>query len=264
MAQTNRRHRPTADRVIRVVRSGGYTVLPNGILRDKRLSLKTKGLFAVILSLPQGWNFNVAGLATVAGCGRDAVRSALKELERAGYLTRSQAQGERGRFSGVIYTIRDRAEEPLPENPTAEKPTQDKKEKAKKEKRTPCSPPQAGDGQEEKHRGRDKTVPRWKPEQFARFWARYPRHEDRVSAVRVWNRLKPTEKEIDAIFRALDWQTADPNWPAPYACRYLRRRRWTDEPPGAQERGRPAARQLIGWRLVNIGGEEVLVPDGGQ
>lgn len=40
--------------MIRVVRSGGYTVLPNGILWDKRLSRKTKGLFAVILSLLQG------------------------------------------------------------------------------------------------------------------------------------------------------------------------------------------------------------------
>ena len=42
--------------VIRVQRSGGYTVLPNGILRDTGLSLKTKGLFAIILSLPEDWD----------------------------------------------------------------------------------------------------------------------------------------------------------------------------------------------------------------
>ena len=53
--------------MIRLQRSGGYTVLPNGILRDTNLSLKTKGLFAIILSLPEGWDYSVAGLATVAG-----------------------------------------------------------------------------------------------------------------------------------------------------------------------------------------------------
>lgn len=73
--------------MIRLQRSGGYTVLPNGILRDTNLSLKTKGLFAIILSLPEGWDYSVAGLATVAGCGRDAIRGALKEMETAGYLT---------------------------------------------------------------------------------------------------------------------------------------------------------------------------------
>ena len=52
--------------MIRLQRSGGYTVLPNGILRDTNLSLKTKGLFAIILSLPEGWDYSVAGLATVA------------------------------------------------------------------------------------------------------------------------------------------------------------------------------------------------------
>lgn len=70
--------------MIRLQRSGGYTVLPNGILRDTNLSLKTKGLFAIILSLPEGWDYSVAGLATVAGCGRDAIRGALKEMETAG------------------------------------------------------------------------------------------------------------------------------------------------------------------------------------
>ena len=82
--------------MIRLQRSGGYTVLPNGILRDTNLSLKTKGLFAIILSLPEGWDYSVAGLAAVVYCGRDAIRGALKEMETAGYLTRMRAHGEGG------------------------------------------------------------------------------------------------------------------------------------------------------------------------
>ena len=167
-----------AECVIQVRRRGkeGYTILPNAILRDKRLSLKTKGLFLIILSLPKEWDYSVAGLAIVAGCGRNAVQSALKEMEEAGYLTRSQAQGEGGKFTGVVYTIRDQSlieeeeeeeadagadgeekkeplsDQPLSENPTAddpamENPTQYKKDRYKKEKRTPYGPPQMGDGQ---------------------------------------------------------------------------------------------------------------------
>ena len=82
--------------MIRLQRSGGITVRPIGILRDTNLSLKTKGLFAIILSLPEGWDYSVAGLATVAGCGRDAIRGALKEMETAGYLTRLRAHGVGG------------------------------------------------------------------------------------------------------------------------------------------------------------------------
>ena len=100
-----------------------------------------------------------------------------------------------------------------------------------------------------------------KPERFEKFWAYYPRHEDRVSAVREWDRLKPGDELIDAIARALLWQTKEPDWPVPYACRYLRNQRWTDEPPRPRAQGRPAAQQMTGWHMAIVDGEEVLVPD---
>ena len=110
-----------------------------------------------------------------------------------------------------------------------------------------------------------KSIPIWKPERFEKFWAFYPRHEDRVSAVREWDRLKPSDQLIDEIARALLWQTKTPDWPVPYACRYLRNQRWTDEPPRAQPQqgqSRPAARQMTGWHMEVINGEEVMIPDG--
>lgn len=276
-----------ADSVIRVQRTGGYTVLPNGILRDPGLSLKTKGLFAIILSLPEDWDYSVTGLAAVANCGRDAIRTALGEMERTGYLTRARAHGEKGKFTGMVYTIRDVAV-PLSENPTvaddaplsgfptlaeptsvdpsSENPTQLNKERLSKDLITPYSPPQGDKPEDKKKQRRPKSVPQWKPERFEAFWAYYPRHEDRVSAVREWDRLKPPDELIDQIARALLWQTKTPDWPTPYACRYLKNQRWTDEPPRnkGQEPGRPAARQLTGWHLEVIDGEEVMVPDGDQ
>ena len=129
----------------------------------------------------------------------------------------------------------------------------------------PHSPPM-GDKPQRKKR-RTKSVPIWKPERFEKFWAFYPRHEDRISAVREWDRLKPSDQLIDEIARALLWQTKTPDWPVPYACRYLKNQRWTDEPPKVkpqQGQGRPAARQMTGWHMEVIDGEEVMIPHGNR
>ena len=53
----------------------------NHHMKDKTLTLKAKGLLSVMLSLPENWNYNVRGLATLSRDGIDSVRSALKELE---------------------------------------------------------------------------------------------------------------------------------------------------------------------------------------
>ncbi len=90
--------------------------------------------------------------------------------------------------------------------------------------------PQTGDGKKGRKR---KSVPTWKPERFEKFWAYYPRHEDRVAAVREWDRLKPDDATLAAMGQALERQKATPGWPAPYACRYLSHRRWEDEAPAA-------------------------------
>lgn len=108
--------------VIRLERRQGYTVLQNEMLRDKRLSLKTKGLFAVMLSLPGSWQYSVSGLAAVTGAGRDAIRTSLKNLRETGYLTMErQSHGEHGKFAGSIYILREESISPCAENPaTAE------------------------------------------------------------------------------------------------------------------------------------------------
>lgn len=244
-----------ADGVIRIKRSGGYTVLPNGILRDTGLSLKTKGLFAIILSLPGDWDYSVAGLATVAGCGRDAIRSALGEMERAGYLTRTRSHGAGGKFNGVIYNIRDQAEplsgkptavEPTLEKPSSENPTQLNKERLSKDFITPHSPPEGDRPLRKKRKRKVKSVPTWKPERFEAFWAYYPRGEDRIGAVEEWDKLQPDDGLIDRMARALARQKASEEWQRgigiPYACRWLRKRRWEDVPARPREQAPPPQR----------------------
>ena len=108
--------------VFRVEKTKDFTVMSNYHLRDKSLSLKAKGLLSQMLSLPEEWDYTLAGLACINKESKDAIRSAVNELEQAGYITRRQTTTEGGRFGCNEYLIRERPvlPPPLPENPTTD------------------------------------------------------------------------------------------------------------------------------------------------
>ncbi|MGW2376617.1 hypothetical protein [Kitasatospora sp. NPDC001683] len=62
-----------------------FTVLPNGLLQDRRLSFTARGLLADLLSRPDGWREDGRHMADTSPQGRGAIRRALKELKDAGY-----------------------------------------------------------------------------------------------------------------------------------------------------------------------------------
>ncbi len=104
---------------IRVHKNGNFTVMSNYHFKEKKMSLKAKGLLSLMLSLPEDWNYSVAGLVTLSKDGKDSVMSALAELEKFGYLKRERVTNSKGQFSGIEYNI---YEEPQKENPSSEKP----------------------------------------------------------------------------------------------------------------------------------------------
>jgi hypothetical protein len=79
-------------------RPNRYTVLDNKVIYDTRLSWRALGLLAYLLSKPDGWETDAQRLAALRKEGRDAVRSALNEIEAAGYLVRRRFQNERGQW----------------------------------------------------------------------------------------------------------------------------------------------------------------------
>ena len=112
--------------VFRVERNKGYTVMSNHHLRNKELSLKAKGLLSQMLSLPEDWDYTLAGLSYINREKIDAIREAVRELERAGYIQRSRERDEKGRLRGTDYIIYEQPPNldlPTLENPTQEKPT---------------------------------------------------------------------------------------------------------------------------------------------
>ena len=91
--------------VFRVERNKGYTVMSNHHLRNKELTLKAKGLLSQMLSLPEDWDYTLAGLSHINRESIDAIRTAVWELEKAGYITRRQGRDGKGKMTAIEYTI---------------------------------------------------------------------------------------------------------------------------------------------------------------
>ena len=290
--------------VFRVEKNHSYTVMANHHLRDERLSLKSKGLLSLILSLPDDWRISIEGMTQFSSDGKDAIRSAIRELTDAGYITRAQTHSEAGTFSGYDYIVHETPaaspssgfptmENPTMENPTTENPTLRNTEElstiippvvphegdgnpsvsgaaadsslytreplgggnpsvsgAAADSPTPLSAacggisprrgesalctrePQSAETPKRKRRA-TKSAPDYRPDTFARFWAAYPRGEDKQGAIAAWDELKPDDATLQAMSRALVRQKASEEWQRgigiPYAVRWLRRRRWEDE-----------------------------------
>ena len=94
-------------KVFRVEHTKDYTVMANHHLKDWRLSLKAKGLLSMILSLPDDWNYNMKGLATLSRDGIDSVRSTIRELENFGYISRSRQRLVGGQLGESEYIVRE-------------------------------------------------------------------------------------------------------------------------------------------------------------
>ena len=109
--------------VFRVEKNKGYTVMSNHHLRNKELTLKAKGLLSQMLSLPENWDYTLAGLSHINKESIDAIRTAVLELEKAGYIERAQGRDEKGKMTAITYTIYEQPQSPVLENPTSNKPT---------------------------------------------------------------------------------------------------------------------------------------------
>jgi hypothetical protein len=95
-----------------------YSVIPNDLVNNLEISLKAKGLFAYIQSKPDGWDFSAERIAKYLKEGLQSVSSALKELEKSGYLIRQKKQNEWGHWE-IEYVLN---EIPAPENPAPGNP----------------------------------------------------------------------------------------------------------------------------------------------
>ena len=225
--------------ILRNASKGKYTVLNNGIFRDENLSAKSLGILAKMLSLPDNWEFSVTGLCSIfKKDGIDSIRNGLKELEQNGYLVRNRVRDESGKLTSAEWTVSDQPmlgkpmlENPMLENPMLENRTQyntkeyNTKEFITKEFITKDIPPISPKGKTDCS------------DLFNQFWDAYPKHIAKQSAVKAFEKLKPDEKLLEAMLKAIELQKESKQWEKdggafiPYPATWLNQRRWEDELP---------------------------------
>lgn len=201
-----------------------FTIISNDWLRDDRLTFKARGLLAYIESHSVEWKINVGWLVAHSVEGKEAIRSAINELELHGYLKREQ-ENNGGRFGEVTFIT----QEPLAENPLAENPSL----KKTIDKNTI-----------------DKNKER---EQFDEFWAIYPKKVDKTQAIRMFKRVlhRATFEEILAgVIRLAN----DPNLPTEKRfiknpATWLNNDGWQEGP--LPERKQKKQRQETDWDALN-------------
>lgn len=258
-------------------RKKGFVVLYREAAQDVRLTLEARGLLAMMISLPENWEYTVSGLSVKAGCGKDKIRRLLKELQVVGYLIREQGHDQSGKFSTNIYILQDEAPlsgntdngetrqrlEPSTVKPSTDFTTQKNKEENNKDLKDPPNAPQGAAGAKKPKRARrPKAVPVWHPERFEGFWAAYPRDEDRAKAVEQWDML-PQDAALMARYggsekmllrdmsvglrRHLESKQWQDGVGIPYAFRWLRDRRWTEKSKRPAASGESLIPERFGW-----------------
>ena len=120
--------------VFRIEKTKDFTVMSNHHLRNTSLSLKAKGLLSLILSLPDNWDYTVKGLSKICKEGVDSIGTAINELEKEGYITRTRVRNAKGQLTTVEYII---SEQPKLGLPKQEKPKRENPEQANPRQENP-------------------------------------------------------------------------------------------------------------------------------
>ena len=116
----------------------GFVQISNSILSDPNISLKAKTVLAIMLSLPDNWDFSIEGISGKCKESKDCIAKAINELIDTGYVIRTKTRGADGRITKWEYevfeepckTIEQSNEEPCGELPDTalshqEKPEED-------------------------------------------------------------------------------------------------------------------------------------------
>ena len=215
-----------------VRRPAYWAVLPAEIRYDPELPDKAKLLYAEISSLTSETGYCWASnehFCQLYACTERTIRRLISALAARGYIRIQDGNGGSGRrkiFAGINplagnpdKIFREHGQN-FPGNP--DKNVRHSKKESKKEDQNPPKAPKGA------------SVPEYCPEIFERFWALYPIHKSRQSAVKAWDRLKPSGELMRTISKALKRQMAtDEQWTRgigiPYAATYLNQRRWEDD-----------------------------------
>ena len=195
---------------------GRFTQIPNEWARDPRVGFRAKGVLLYLMSHKSGWKTSIEHLTSLGPDGRDAIRTAIAELEMHGYLVRKRLRNK-GQLAGAEWVLQDPFDEqaPITENPIQENPVEEnpmvKKTNSKKT------------NQIEKQKNTNNL--------FEDFWLLYPRKTGKGLARTAYEKALLKTDEA-TLLKAVESYAQDPNLPedqfVPHASTWLNQERWTD------------------------------------
>lgn len=217
--------------IIRVNHNQNYTVMSNIHLRDKRLSLKAKGLLSQMLSLPDDWDYTVAGLVAINCESRTAIETALRELKSFGYMTVEKKfpnDTESGRIE-YVYTVFE-----YPTNDAIQEVGKQGAENLPLESQWVENHEQLNkEIQSKEIQNKEKAKDDAREKAFSEFWDAYPKKEAKKDAIRAFAKLKASEYPL--LIPAIERQAKEKQWTRerkryiPNPATWLNGRRWEDE-----------------------------------
>lgn len=186
-----------------------YAVTPNHLLTDPKISLKAKGLFAYIQSKPEGWRFSMLRIAKDNQEGETAVRSAMKELEEAGYLGRTKRRTKTGQWEHDYELIsHPSVDYPTVDNPPVGNPPNNKERDTKQEivnKSTTTATAAGGEIPKQAIEGKqwNEVIDAFKPVNplFAEFYKRTGERTALLSMAEAWGyqKLLNTVRALETV-----------------------------------------------------------------
>lgn len=207
---------------------GKFTQFPNSWARDNRIGFRAKGLLTLLMSHTDGWRISLQSIATTSPDGITAIRTAVQELEDAGYLTRTFVRNDKSQVEGSEWILADPFEEPtLPlENQIGEKDFT--LENLMSENLMSGNLTLKNTNIKE-HNNKENNI---SSDSFETFWKIYPRKIGKGAARTAFD--KATKKaSVDTILEMVQAYANKPDLPdlqfIPHPSTWLNQERWTDD-----------------------------------
>lgn len=209
--------------VFRVNKNSNYTIMSNYHFRDNRLSLKAKGLLSEMLSLPDDWDYSLAGLVSINKEETAAIKSALGELKDAGYVTITRLNPNETNSKKIewVYDIYETPNKCVENQSVENQPI---------ESQSVGNPLQLNTN---KQSTKEIITKELNMDAFEAFWKAYPRKEARKAALKAFSKIDTSVyplivPSIEKQTKALEW-TKDRKRFIPLPATWLNGNRWEDE-----------------------------------
>lgn len=203
-----------------------FTQVANSVLSDPNLSAKAKGLYAYLYSKPDDWDFSLHRIVLEMADGKRAIASGLRELEEAGYLTRTREASGR-----MTYTLRLKslvAKTATRQNRNMLKPQHAKTATVSN---TDIKVILSNSNTDNPYSGLDEEP----ADLFSEFWKAYPKKVAKTVAEKAFKKQKIDRTKLDEILSFIEKAKKTESWTkqkgqfVPHPSTFLNGKRWEDD-----------------------------------